>query len=88
MTGERTSWTTVLCGRNAVQIVPPEEGHISLEAIQQRLGRVARVQFNGFLLSAEVEGKELVLFPTGRAIIRGTTDEAEARGLYARYVGT
>jgi len=86
--GQRTAWTTVLCGRNAVQIVPPAEQAIALEELQQRLSRVGRVSYNGFLLSLEVEGREVVVFPNGRAIIRGTTDEAEARTLYARYIGT
>jgi adenylyltransferase/sulfurtransferase len=86
--GTRTSWTTVLCGRNAVQIVPPKEQQIPLKEIQERLSRVGRTSFNGFLLFFEAEGRELTLFPTGRAILRGTTDEAEARTFYARYVGS
>lgn len=86
--GTRTSWTTVLCGRNSVQIVPPTELEIPLVELQKRLSRIGRATFNGFLLSFETGSGEIVLFPTGRAIIRGTTDEAEARSLYARYVGT
>jgi adenylyltransferase/sulfurtransferase len=88
LAGARTAWTTVLCGRNAVQIVPPDERGISLEDLAGRLANVGRVTYNGFLLSLEVDGRELVIFPTGRAIIKGTTDEAEARTLYARYIGT
>ncbi|MBM3187523.1 MAG: thiazole biosynthesis adenylyltransferase ThiF [Chloroflexi bacterium] len=87
LSGERTSWTTVLCGRNAVQIVPPEESAIALPELQKRLARIGAVTYNGFLLSFQTEDRELVVFPTGRAIIRGTTDEAEARSLYTRYVG-
>jgi adenylyltransferase/sulfurtransferase len=85
--GDRASWTTVLCGRNSVQIVPPGEVEIGLEELRRRLAPVAQVSFNGFLLSVTVDGYEIVVFPTGRAIIRGTTDESEARTLYARYVG-
>ena len=88
LTGERTSWTTVLCGRNSVQIVPPEEAEISLEALQERLTPIGVTSYNGFLLSLQVGEREIVVFPTGRAIVRGTTDEAEARTLYARYVGS
>jgi adenylyltransferase/sulfurtransferase len=29
----------------------------------------------------------MVVFPDGRALVRGTTDESLARTLYARYVG-
>jgi len=34
------------------------------------------------------EPYEMTLFPDGRAIIKGTTDTAIARSLYARYVGS
>ena len=88
LNGSNISWTTVLCGRNAVQIVPANEQELALDELERRLAKVGRVSFNGFLLSFETEGREIVLFPTGRAIIRGTTDEAEARTLYARYIGT
>jgi len=30
----------------------------------------------------------MAIFPDGRAIIMGTTDEAKARTLYAKYLGT
>jgi hypothetical protein len=30
----------------------------------------------------------MTLFPDGRAIIKGTTDKAIARSLYAKYVGS
>lgn len=87
LSGARTSWTTALCGRDAVQIVPPTEQEISLEDLRRRLSRIGPVSYNGFLLSFETEDRELVVFPTGRAIIRGTTDETEARSIYTRYVG-
>jgi molybdopterin-synthase adenylyltransferase len=85
--GSSLSYTTVLCGRNSVQIVPPQEQQIPLESLQERLARVGRTAFNGYLLTFEAEGRELTLFPTGRAILRGTTDEAEARTFYSRYIG-
>jgi adenylyltransferase/sulfurtransferase len=87
LSGARTSWTTALCGRDAVQIVPPTEEEISLEDLERRLSRIGSVSYNGFLLSFDTGDRELVVFPTGRAIIRGTTDETEARSLYTRYVG-
>ena len=39
------------------------------------------------MLRCQVEGYELAVFPNGRAIIKGAADEAEARAVYARYVG-
>jgi adenylyltransferase/sulfurtransferase len=88
LTGQRTAFTTSLCGRNAVQISPADERQIPLEALQARLARIGQATYNGFLLTYSGEGVEITLFPTGRAIIKGTTDEAVARALYARYVGT
>ena len=88
LSGSSFSWTTVLCGRNAVQIVPSAEQHIVLEELEAKLKPLGKVTFNGFLLSFHTGDHEIVLFPNGRAIIRGTTDEAEARNLYARYIGT
>jgi molybdopterin/thiamine biosynthesis adenylyltransferase len=86
--GSHVSWTTVLCGRNSVQIVPPMESEIALEELGRRLAAAGKVSYNGFLLSLQLGERELVLFPTGRAIVRGTTDMSEARSLYARYVGS
>jgi adenylyltransferase/sulfurtransferase len=88
LSGAQESWTTVLCGRNTVQIVPPTEQRLSLEALGRRLGRIGKASYNGFVLTFEVADRELVVFPTGRTLVRGTSDEAEARGLFARYVGT
>lgn len=85
--GKRTSWTTVLCGRNSVQIMPALDKPIAMQELERRLAQVGRASYNGFLLSLAVDGRELVIFPNGRTIVRGTTDEAEARSLYARYVG-
>ena len=31
--------------------------------------------------------QELVIFPTGRVLVQGTSDEALAKGLHAKYLG-
>jgi len=71
LSGSRTSWTTVLCGRDAVQIVPPTEQELPLEDLKQRLARFGEVLYNGFLLSFQIGDREPVLFPTGRAVSHG-----------------
>ncbi len=86
--GEGYSFTTVLCGRNAVQISPPTDKVMDLDRLSGRLETVGKVSFNGYLLTLEVDKHEIVLFPNGRAIIHGTDDEAEARTIFARYIGT
>ncbi len=76
-----------LCGRNSVQI---HERHrpIDFGELEQRLAPHGLVRHNEFVLKFCREPYEMTLFPDGRAIIKGTTDTAVARSLYARYVGS
>lgn len=82
------SWATALCGRNAVQISPPGETTISLENLRHTLKKVGEVSYNGYLLSFKINGYELVIFPQGRVMIKGTTDKSIARSLCAKYIGS
>jgi adenylyltransferase/sulfurtransferase len=75
-----------LCGRNSVQIHEGERD-LNLDQLGQRLAAHGEVRNNEYLLRLRVPPYELTLFADGRAIIRGTTDPAVARSLYARYVG-
>ena len=76
-----------LCGRNSVQI---HERHrpINFAEVSQRLKPHGAVRHNDFVLKFWPEPYEMTLFLDGRAIIKGTTDTAIARSLYARYVGS
>jgi len=76
-----------LCGRNSVQI---HERHrpVDLAQMSERLKPHGTVRHNDFVLKFWHEPYEMTLFPDGRAIIKGTTDQAVARSLYARYVGS
>ena len=76
-----------LCGRNSVQI---HERHrpVDFTEISARLKPHGPVRHNDFVLKFWPEPYEMTLFPDGRAIIKGTTDTAVARSLYARYVGS
>jgi adenylyltransferase/sulfurtransferase len=76
-----------LCGRNSVQI-HERERPIDFAEITQRLSPHGAVRHNEFILKFWREPYEMTLFPDGRAIIKGTTDTAIARSLYARYVGS
>ena len=79
--------TALLCGQNAVQIIHPEAKDVSLENLAARLESLGKVTLNEFMLRFVVEGFELFVFPDGRAIVKNTTDESLARGLYAKYIG-
>jgi adenylyltransferase/sulfurtransferase len=86
LSGERGSHTAVLCGRNAVQL-SFGSGQLSLPDLEQKLAGLGKVTRNAFLLRFAVEDYLLTVFPDGRAIIGGTEDIAEARTVYARYIG-
>ncbi|MCU1286825.1 MAG: UBA/THIF-type binding protein [Acidobacteriales bacterium] len=76
-----------LCGRNSVQI---HERHrpLSFSEITARLQPHGTVKHNDFVLKFWRDAYEMTIFPDGRAIIKGTTDTAIARSLYARFIGS
>ncbi len=76
-----------LCGRNSVQI-HERQRPIDFDELTRRLTPHGTVRHSEFILKFWREPYELTLFPDGRAIIKGTTDTAIARSLYARYVGS
>jgi molybdopterin/thiamine biosynthesis adenylyltransferase len=76
-----------LCGRNSVQI-HERQRPLDFAEMSARLTPHGQVRHNDFVLRFWPEPYEITLFPDGRAIIKGTTDTAVARSLYARYVGS
>ncbi|MBT3363848.1 MAG: thiazole biosynthesis adenylyltransferase ThiF [Chloroflexi bacterium] len=79
--------TTVLCGQNSVQILNPKRKKISFAQLKKKLNPLGTVSSNEFMLNFEVDNQKLVVFPDGRAIVKNTSDESLARGLYAKYIG-
>jgi molybdopterin-synthase adenylyltransferase len=53
-----------------------------------RLQPHGAVRHNQYVLKFSREPYELTLFADGRAIIKGTSDPAQARTFYARYIGS
>jgi len=76
-----------LCGRNSVQI-HERQRPIDFAEMDRRLRPHGIVRHNDFVLKFWRDPYEMTLFPDGRAIIKGTTDRAVARSLYARYIGS
>lgn len=89
LSGELTSTTTTLCGRNAIQVNLRTARKVSLLAMANNLQAIANqpIQQNQFMLKAHIDGYDLTLFADGRAIIQGTDDPDKARTLYAKYFG-
>ncbi len=84
---ETQEFNAVLCGRDAVQIAPPVPVTLDLPALAARLANLAEVKQNEYLVRAAIDGRELTVFRDARAIIKGTDDVAEARSIYAKYIG-
>jgi adenylyltransferase/sulfurtransferase len=80
--------TAVLCGRDAVQIRAPRGGALDLPTLAARLAGSGEVSANEHLVRFRAPGAEMVVFKDGRAIVKNVRDVAQARSLYARYVGT
>jgi molybdopterin/thiamine biosynthesis adenylyltransferase len=80
--------TTVLCGRDTVQIRPPKEQELVLSELAEQLKRLGyEVKGNPYLLSVEWDEHRLVVFKDGRALIHGTKDMTQAKAIYQRILG-
>jgi adenylyltransferase/sulfurtransferase len=84
---ERLELTTVLCGRDSVQVTPNVEGKLSLESLAQRLKKAGEVKQSPVHLIFKAHDIDITIFSDGRAIIKGTEDETLAKSIYAKYIG-
>ena len=75
-----------LCGRDSVQI-HERKRPVDFAEMSTRLAPHGKVKYNNMVLKFWRDSYEMTLFVDGRAIIKGTTDPAVARTLYARFVG-
>ncbi|WP_207645763.1 ThiF family adenylyltransferase [Geosporobacter ferrireducens] len=76
-----------LCGQDSIQINPVNSS-IDADNIIKRLETMGiRVLKNAFFLRFNIENVQFTLFHDGRAILKNTTDIAQAKSLYAKYIG-
>ena len=78
---------TTMCGRGAVQVSAAGAVALDLETLAERLRAAGDVQLNEYLLRFRTGDIEMTVFRDARSIIKGVSDPAQARSLYARYVG-
>jgi sulfur carrier protein ThiS adenylyltransferase len=85
---ENITKTTVLCGRDTVQIRPSTHGEVSLEKLAAQLSTLGyTVKGNPYLISIEMGAERMVIFQDGRALIHGTKDLTHAKAIYQRILG-
>lgn len=88
LSGEIRSETTILCGKNAVQLDSPQVQTQSLEVLAGRLQALGKVTSNPFFVRLSLPEYQLTVFRGGRTVIEGTTSVAEAKSLVARILGS
>ena len=87
--GVRSPRATKRIGRIAVQVDPGPGPAPDFAALARRLAGVGKVTFTEYLLRFETSaGLVFALFADGRAIVKGTGDEAAARAACAQYFGS
>jgi adenylyltransferase/sulfurtransferase len=87
LVGQGRPHVTLLCGRDSVQI-NERQRPVDFAELSERLQPHGVVKHNAHVLKFWPEPYEITLFSDGRAIIKGTSDTAIARSLYARFVGS
>ena len=79
---ETQTKTSVLCGRNTVQLRPPTHSSFSLERLEAKLNKFHIVKRNPYLLTCEFESCRFVFFQDGRVFIHGKDDVLKAKKIY------
>ncbi|HMP78532.1 MAG TPA: ThiF family adenylyltransferase [Pirellulaceae bacterium] len=87
LNGQLGSESTILCGRNAVQISPDRNQIVDFEMLSGKLTGLGEIQQTPYFLRVRSGTLEMTLFPDGRAIVSGTDQIAIAKSLFARLVG-
>jgi len=85
---KRSQVLASLCGSDTISVDPVRKDRVDLDAIERRLARLGTVRRAGSVLVVDAEGHRLTVFEDGRTLIRGVADEAKARAVYAKYVGS
>jgi len=89
VTREQSAGEAFLCGRDAVQIRPPDRGlALDIDAYAVTWRALGDVTLSEHVVRLREENSEMLLFRDGRALIKGTADLGRARSIYARLLGS
>jgi len=78
--------STVLCGQYSVQVNDPGMEKLSLNKLARQLETQGEVENKEIMLEFKTDGKEMVIFPDGRLILKNSFDETMAKDLYFKYI--
>lgn len=79
--------TTILCGENAVQVTPLKKVKVSFPELTEHLAQAGKVFPTEHVVRFKAPPFEFLIFSDGRTIIKGTSNEAEARKAFSKYLG-
>lgn len=82
--------TTSVCGKDAVQVTPNGLARFDFAGTVETLRRALpsrTLEVTAYLARMELDGRQVVLFRDGRAMVFGTSDPVVAKSLYTRYFG-
>ena len=86
---EQSAGEAFLCGRDAVQIRPPERGlSLDIDDFAVTWRALGDVTLSEHVVRLREANSEMLLFRDGRALIKGTADLGRARSIYARLLGS
>ena len=80
------NYTASLCGHDAYQVTPEDDGTFDYDAVVERLGGMGEVKRNRFFTIFKNDKADFKLFPDGRAIINGVADGDTAQKIFAEYI--
>jgi adenylyltransferase/sulfurtransferase len=87
LSGAVRTETTVLCGKNAVQLESPNLGGETLAHLAGRLKSQGELVTNPFFVRLQLNDHTITIFKGGRTIVEGTVNPAEAKSILARTIG-
>lgn len=76
-----------LCGQNSIQIIDLSAQAPDFSVLSEKIKNLTDVKANKFLLKFSISGKDVTIFKDGRTIIKGITNEKEAKTFYDKYIG-
>lgn len=81
------NYTASLCGHNAYQVTPEDDGSFDYDSVVEALRQRGEVVKKKFFATFKNDEADLKLFPDGRAIINDVSDGEKAREVFAKYIG-